>query len=170
MFKPWYVAMNCSSLQCLWISITFKNIYVIVVFLGIFQHSKPWQRNPIANTKDCWWQLPCYGEQSCDFLCSFFILFCQFSCRKHLKIREMIYVQPFCDNFCTTFSLILTWHSYYLSYFFSLHCFWPIRREKNINWMYKYHYSKDKHVLLPRWLIIFVLFYEWYRLIRKSLL
>jgi hypothetical protein len=63
--------------------------------------------------------------------------------------REMISWQPLFDNFCTTFSLILTWCWYPLSSFFSLHCFWPIRSEKNkvvnkvvIKWMSKYHYSK----------------------------
>jgi len=37
--------------------------------------------------------------------------------------------------------------------FFSLHCFWPIRREKSkvvtkvvINWTYKYHYSFSKQL------------------------
>jgi len=44
--------------------------------------------------------------------------------------REMIFVQPFCDNFLTTFSLILALLYYSLSSFFSLHCFRPMKREK----------------------------------------
>jgi len=47
-----------------------------------------------------------------------------------LSNREMIFVQPFCDNLLTTFSLILTLYSYSLSSFFSLHWFWPMKKEK----------------------------------------
>jgi hypothetical protein len=61
---------------------------------------------------------------------------------------EMIFVQPFYDNFNTTFSLILTWCIYPLSSFFSLYCFWPMRRKRSkvvkkvvIKWLSKYHYS-----------------------------
>jgi len=43
---------------------------------------------------------------------------------------EIIFVQPFCENFLTTFSLILTFFSYFLSSFFSLNCFWPMKRER----------------------------------------
>jgi hypothetical protein len=65
----------------------------------------------------------------------------------------MIFWQSIFDNFWTTFSLILTWCCYHLSSFFSLHCFWPIKSEKNkivskvvIKWMSKYHYSFRKAV------------------------
>jgi len=34
------------------------------------------------------------------------------------------------NHFVTTFSLILTLYFYFLSVFFSLHCFWPMKREK----------------------------------------
>ena len=44
---------------------------------------------------------------------------------------EMIFVQPFSNNFLTTFSLILVLCFYSLSSFFSLYCFWPIIEEKN---------------------------------------
>jgi hypothetical protein len=70
----------------------------------------------------------------------------------YIFIWEMIFWQPLFDNFWTTFSLILTWCCYPLSSFFSLHCFWPIRSEKNkgvnkvvIKWMSKYHYSIKKN-------------------------
>ena len=45
---------------------------------------------------------------------------------------EMIFIHLFCDNFWTIFSLILTWSSYPLFFFFSFHCFWSIRRKKNM--------------------------------------
>ena len=43
---------------------------------------------------------------------------------------EIIFVQPFSNNFLTTFYLILTLSSYFLSFFFSLHYFWPIKWEE----------------------------------------
>jgi len=43
---------------------------------------------------------------------------------------EMIFVQSICENFLTIFSLILTLYVYSLSSLFSLHCFWPMKRER----------------------------------------
>jgi len=34
------------------------------------------------------------------------------------------------NNFLTTFFLILTLNSYFISSFFSLHCFWPMKKER----------------------------------------
>ena len=45
-------------------------------------------------------------------------------------LRVMIFVQPLYYNLLTTFSLILTLYSYYISSFFSLYCFGPMKREK----------------------------------------
>jgi len=47
-----------------------------------------------------------------------------------VNVREMIFVQSLYYNFLTTFSLILTLHSYNLFSFFSLYCFGQMRREK----------------------------------------
>jgi hypothetical protein len=46
------------------------------------------------------------------------------------SLWEMIFVQPFSNNFLTIFSLILALSSYSLSSFFSLYYFWPIKRER----------------------------------------
>ena len=50
-------------------------------------------------------------------------------------IREMIFVQPFCNNFLTTFSFILTLCFYSLSSFFFRYYFWLIEiKERKLSW------------------------------------
>jgi len=55
----------------------------------------------------------------------------EIGCQNIIPQEEKWYLYNyFCDNFLTTFSLIFTLFSYYLSSFFLVHYFWPIKKKE----------------------------------------